>query len=69
MIDLETPAKMFDLDTLVHRIMDLEERYYDLQSKYQDLIHEYETLKEKYEDRAGYRNESVSRQDLASKDN
>jgi hypothetical protein len=65
MIDLENPAKMFDLDTLVQRLIDLEDRYYDLQSKYHQLIHEYETLKEKYEDRAGHRNEPSTRQDLA----
>lgn len=60
---------MIDLDTVVSRLMDLETRYYDLQERYQTLIHEYETLKEKYEDRAGHRNESCTRQDLAGKDN
>jgi hypothetical protein len=36
---------MIDLDTLVHRMMDIETKYYELQSKYQTLIHQYEQLK------------------------
>ena len=40
---------MIDLDTLVHRMMDLETKYYELQSKYQTLIHQYEELKASHE--------------------
>lgn len=57
---------MIDVETLIHKTMDLETRYYHLQDKYQALIHEYEQLKEKYENRIGHRDEPSPRQDLAS---
>ena len=47
---------MIDLDTLVHRMMDLETKYYELQSKYQTLIHQYEELKASHENCPGHRN-------------
>jgi len=40
---------MIDVETLIHKTMELETRYYELQDKYHTLIHEYETLKDKYE--------------------
>ena len=54
---------MIDLDTLVHRMMDLETKYYELQSKYQTLIHQYEELKASHENCPGHRNELGTRYD------
>ena len=55
--------KVIDLDTLVHRMMDLETKYYELQSKYQTLIHQYEELKASHENCTGHRNELGTRYD------
>lgn len=54
---------MIDLDTLVHRMMDIETKYYELQSKYQTLIHQYEQLKASHENCPGYRNNAGSSND------
>ena len=55
--------KVIDLDTLVHRMMDLETKYYELQSKYQTLIHQYEELKASHENCPGHRNHAGSPND------
>ena len=55
---------MIDLDTLVGRLMDLEQRYYDLQDKYHHLINEYEKLKEQNEKSGtGHRDQLGTRYD------
>jgi hypothetical protein len=54
---------MMDVEQLIGRLLDLEDKYYDLQSKYQTLIHQYEELKEKHENCSRHRNELGSRYD------
>jgi hypothetical protein len=58
--------QMIDLDTLVHRMMDIETKYYELQSKYQTLIHQYEELKASHENCPGHRNNVGSSNDSPS---
>ena len=56
------------LDSIVARVLELEESYFDLQDRYQLLIHQYEQLKELYESSSRHRNEPESQQDLGSND-
>lgn len=55
-----------DVEQLIKRVMELEEKYWDLQERYQLLIHQYEQLKEKYEGSPGYRNGQQAQQDSLS---
>lgn len=58
---------MISLDSLVGRVLELEESYFDLQDRYQLLIHQFETLKAEHEEiSARYRNELKARQDMDS---
>lgn len=36
---------MIDLETLVHKTMELESKYYELLETHQQLVHEYESFK------------------------
>ena len=55
-----------NVEQLVKRVMELEDKYWDLQERYQLLIHQYEQLKEKYEVSPGYRDGQQAQEDSSS---